>query len=379
MTDIRSAALEIVSQPQESQKISEPKRYNYIDSLRGIAILMVLLVHNSFMAQEQIYFPKTVAKFIYDGRFGVQLFFIVSAFTLMLSKQSRTNEVRSTQNYFIRRFFRIAPMYYTAIVYYALQNFIHSNFLTSGAPKPFDALSLVANVFFVHGFAPGWINSCVPGGWSIAVEMSFYVVLPIIVYYINDINKSVIFLLLSIVLATVLNRLLTSSSIDSNQFLYYYFPNQLPIFVLGITSYFIYKGSYKSMNGYSLISIAFAIFYYCYFSSTVQDHFLYSLIFFFLLLSQSKNTMLLLSNRVATYLGKISYSMYLTHFAILYWMDYFGITVVIKVSNYATAMMNFGLRYIVLVFLTAIISSFSYKFIEIKGQEIGKRLIMKLV
>lgn len=31
---------------------------------------------------------------------------------------------------------------------------------------------------FVHGFHPQSINSVVPGGWSIAVEMTFYAVFP---------------------------------------------------------------------------------------------------------------------------------------------------------------------------------------------------------
>ena len=50
------------------------------------------------------------------GKYGVQLFFIASAFTLFLSRHRRS-EV-GNKNFFIRRFFRIAPMYYLGIILY---------------------------------------------------------------------------------------------------------------------------------------------------------------------------------------------------------------------------------------------------------------------
>jgi len=43
-----------------------------------------------------------------------------------------------------------------------------------GAP----AWEVATTALFVHGFHPQTINSVVPGGWSIAVEMTFYAVFP---------------------------------------------------------------------------------------------------------------------------------------------------------------------------------------------------------
>ena len=60
----------------------EPKKYQYIDSLRGIAILLVVLVHVGIVLDNMIdYFPKDslLLSIIGNGAYGVQLFLIVSA------------------------------------------------------------------------------------------------------------------------------------------------------------------------------------------------------------------------------------------------------------------------------------------------------------
>ncbi len=92
----------------------EPKKYEYIDSLRGIAILLVILTH---VRQHLRFFPELINQITLDGHLGVQLFFIVSAFTLTMSYYSRINEQNKTKNFFIRRFFIIVPLYYLAIVF----------------------------------------------------------------------------------------------------------------------------------------------------------------------------------------------------------------------------------------------------------------------
>lgn len=63
----------------------------------------------------------------------VQMFFVASSFTLFLSFNHRKNtEERYIRNFFIRRFFRIAPMYYIVICFFFLTKEIEdSNQLAS--------------------------------------------------------------------------------------------------------------------------------------------------------------------------------------------------------------------------------------------------------
>ena len=96
-------------------------KLKYIDALRGLAILGVLIVHCGGHGDNGA-IPQSLLAIISNGARGVQLFFIVSAFTLFLSMTHKYEQEKHPKlNFFIRRFFRIAPMYYIGIVYYLFQ------------------------------------------------------------------------------------------------------------------------------------------------------------------------------------------------------------------------------------------------------------------
>jgi peptidoglycan/LPS O-acetylase OafA/YrhL len=97
-------------------------KFKYIDALRGIAILLVMIVHTSqYGEKSQNEFFNSFFKF---GAKGVQLFFLASAFTLFLSYNNRNREENKNvlRSFYIRRFFRIAPMYYIGIIFFSLFN-----------------------------------------------------------------------------------------------------------------------------------------------------------------------------------------------------------------------------------------------------------------
>ena len=72
-------------------------------------------------------------------------------------------------NFYTRRLFRIAPLFWLMIPIYLMWN--HSQH------QPGEVL---ATALFVNGFMPNYIFGVVQGGWSIAVEMSFYLVFPLL-------------------------------------------------------------------------------------------------------------------------------------------------------------------------------------------------------
>jgi peptidoglycan/LPS O-acetylase OafA/YrhL len=88
-----------------------------------------------------------------------------------------TDEPLRTSNFFIRRFFRIAPLYYAAIVFYLVWRTVIGGFVV---PPQYDVLGIASNMLFLHGFYPEANNSIVPGGWSTATEMTFYVCFPLL-------------------------------------------------------------------------------------------------------------------------------------------------------------------------------------------------------
>ena len=99
-----------------NSSVEEAAHFGFVDSLRGIALLGVLLVHTG---QRVTGLPAFVDAATNFGSYGVHLFFVASAFTLFSSlKQRSPSERRPTLNYFLRRLFRIAPPFWLAVLFY---------------------------------------------------------------------------------------------------------------------------------------------------------------------------------------------------------------------------------------------------------------------
>jgi len=163
-------------------------KLQFIDFMRGLAILMVMAVHVGLTAH--IYLPyKTDLSWIYKltnyGQLGVQLFFVASAYTLCLACDRRRNEKLPVVSFFVRRYFRIAPLYYVGIILYFAMHALKVVWEKKESFRffPYNFENVLANIFFYHGFYLSGNNSVVPGGWSIGTEMAFYLFFPLIFWF----------------------------------------------------------------------------------------------------------------------------------------------------------------------------------------------------
>lgn len=355
----------------------EPKKYEYIDSLRGIAVLTVMIVHIAFIGEISKIFdflPDTILAFINNGQHGVQLFFVVSAFTLMLSHQNRQSEPHATRNFFIRRLCRITPMYYLAILFFTFVflGIASGNLYWESIHKK----ALISSLLYLNGFLPDSINNYVPGGWTISVEFTFYAMLPFLCKVIKNINQAISFVLISLLFGTGLNLLLAGTMFDTNNFLGLYIFNQLPTFALGILAYFIVTEKSIKIKPITLLYITVTIYIFCYVSASI--YFLISLVYFFLLLVLCYKPYKLFSNKFFAFVGKRSFSMYLVHFMVIEIFNMTGFGYLFKINNTITAYTSYLLGYIALFIASLIISMATYKFIELPGQNLGRKLIKKL-
>lgn len=355
----------------------EPRKYLFIDSLRGLAILLVLLVHNLYLGTGRAFFSPSVREVLDAGQFGVQLFFMVSAYTLMASYYSRRNEPMPTLNFFVRRFFRIAPMYYLAIGYFTVQGFLGFDFFSTGrAQEPLPLGRLLANLFFLNGFNPYWINNYVPGGWSVGVEMTFYAALPLLCRVVKSATGAAWLLAASVLFRVLMELLLHRTFFNTNEFLYYYFPNQLPVFSLGILAFFVVRDGFSAVSPKMLIVIgALAVFLNF---ATVGPHFTLSVGFFFLLVALARHPFRWLANRPLAQIGQVSFSLYLVHFAVMHWLDVYRLNELVTAEGGATAWLNFALRFGLLFLLSFAVSFCCYRFVERPFQRWGRRIIQRL-
>jgi peptidoglycan/LPS O-acetylase OafA/YrhL len=148
-------------------------RLAYLDALRGLAILGVLIVHFSLWLKPAGEAEKGLMG---NGAFGVQLFYVVSAFTICMSLAADRGP-GALQRFFTRRFFRIAPMFWVAII---LSLTLWGLLPRYAAPDGIAPWAVVATFLMAHGLHPESINSVVFGGWSVGVEVMFYALAPML-------------------------------------------------------------------------------------------------------------------------------------------------------------------------------------------------------
>lgn len=141
-------------------------KFSPLDGLRGIAVLVVFLSHSSAFRQRLT--PWT--SFHGTGHLGVYLFFVLSGFLLTWSLLG-ASRIRFGA-FYLRRFFRIAPLYYLVLA---------GVFLAQTLGNSVDLYNL-----HVTGGAQGFLRHLAffQGDsvfWTIAAEFEFYFILPLIV------------------------------------------------------------------------------------------------------------------------------------------------------------------------------------------------------
>jgi peptidoglycan/LPS O-acetylase OafA/YrhL len=357
-------------------------KLRYIDALRGVAIMGVLIVHCGQKGSNEN-LPSLVQSIILNGAHGVQLFYVASAFTLFLSLANRKGLDNSPWfSFFVRRFFRIAPMYYLGICYYLWQDGFGPRYWLGDAPEV-TGWNVLSNFTFLHGFNPYWITSVVPGGWSIAVEMFFYCMVPLLFLRIRSAQQALALVLITLLIRSVLQFILNRVHVIGSEqlwdhYLYMYLPSQLPVFALGILFYFIVRDNYRLSVSPLLILISFLVLAADLAGiSLLPNHFLFAIAFVVLAIALSKSEFKLFVNSILVYIGKVSYSMYLVHFAVLYWMDKTGFVDFLPATGPMEAIINFGVRLLFLTAISVVVSTFFYHVIELPGLRLGSRLMLR--
>jgi peptidoglycan/LPS O-acetylase OafA/YrhL len=166
-------------------------RLDGVDVLRGLAILFVVLnhVHMRLAIAHIPYVADTskplIASLVWNGQFGVQIFFAVSGFLITSTALRRWGTLAniSLRNFYLLRFARIAPMLLallavlTALHYANISPFVVSE-KTGGLGRALlAALTLHVNVLQAHC---GWLPANWGVLWSLSVEEMFYLFFPVV-------------------------------------------------------------------------------------------------------------------------------------------------------------------------------------------------------
>jgi len=156
-----------------------------LDGLRGIAILLVVILHGTEALNRVQPVERGVLAVTNVGYTGVDLFFVLSGFLITGILLGAKGAPGYFRNFYARRVLRIFPLYYT----YLILIFVILPFLPVTLPATYAELhahqawywTYLSNVF--NAANDGWrVDGALTGHfWSLAVEEQFYLIWPAVV------------------------------------------------------------------------------------------------------------------------------------------------------------------------------------------------------
>lgn len=160
-----------------------------LDGLRGLAAFAVFCVHFDQAANlHGTLGPFDLGRFLINGNTGVALFFVLSGFLLSIPfwRTQRAGKSADVKTYAIRRLARILPAYYVCLFL-----LIWGKGLLAGSwPSINDILS---HVLFLHNLKDDNVLNINPPFWTLAVEMQFYLLLPLLFVVLRRLSQGVSF------------------------------------------------------------------------------------------------------------------------------------------------------------------------------------------
>ena len=336
-----------------------------LDGLRFFAVSVVMIAH---WLQWQWTNPiLTNTPFVH----GVTLFFVLSGFLItriLLTNRDQydaggTNKSGLVKNFYYRRFLRIFPVYYLVLIFLFLINYNNTREIFPWL------VTYTSNIYqSIHNVYIGDFSHF----WSLAVEEQFYLFWPFVILFCKP-GKTATVIICTIIVAFLVRT-----------FLYFYVGKWMAtayftlscMHSLGLGALLAYIKLYKPETEHKLgkpiwLYITAALYII---SVLVQnkldlgwykeilDAFFFSVVAFFIILRASGNGFKgpgkwILENKYVTYLGKISYGLYVYHMFIPALFYLIASQIGLSISNKYTLFVAFYL-------LTVAVAHVSWKLIE---------------
>lgn len=382
-----------------------------IEGLRGIAAVGVMFAH-VILIGGALSFPRIVNHAVFLGLNGVTLFFCLSGFLLYAPfVRSVFGESRpETRAFYIRRLLRIYPAYLVIAVsaWIAGAWVIRPPQVGGGSlgpiGRPHDAWSILGNLTLLQGYSPSTVLSGLSVSWSLVPELIFYALLPVLgglAYLLRRQGMGAglaaaipagIMIVGGLIVRLLAVHLITHGGGGADGLVFRQdgaswiavlrtsFPGSADLFGLGMlgavlvtlaetrtTARRTVMRASAVVAGFGLIAVL--IVQNANVSAPMIGTFAAAAIILIALRSSwlpVRALTALLRTRAADYLGRISYSIYLWHFPILLF--------VVVHSGKVTTYGGFAVRMVEIVGATLVLSSLSYRFVELPAQRLARRL-----
>lgn len=340
---------------------------DFISGMRAWAALGVVLIHSGGAGLRSF---ANIGNSLADmGASGVYVFFVISGYTVALSYE----QSHGFKEYFFKRFFRLAPLYYFYLIIFPLIAWLFYNVDYYSITTKFDLYNFLMHLSFLSFLDYRITNSILGVEWSLSIEFFWYLILPVVLKIVSDPKRAVIFILASFVFyqnISILYRFISFIPQEDLGLAFAWSPvAYIFSYACGVAVYRI-RPLIQQTNKKSDIIIIFAIMMILTKAlldiPVLDNYLLFSIISTMLILGCKNESILckfLFSNRYAVFIGLISYGIYLSHACINF--------AVIKTSFFNQFQ---GLyRFIIISCSAIIISILTYYLIEIPGQKFCKK------
>ncbi len=375
------------------------KQYSQLNFIRGSMALYVLVCHCAKATGFNL-------KPLPGAGHAVDIFMMLSGLLIALNFHEREkyepwDKSKTIYIFYIRRFFRIAPLYYFFLFFaflfldsfFAISNIQPGQNVTSWTAESTKHIStnleirILLHLTFLFGLFPSFIQDSILPDWSIALEMQFYFLFPFLMLIFKKIGYFIPIFLFTILYLTA--PFLFGNYNSPGILLHFGQPSFLPlkinVFLIGVllgkakyfmngkneekASKFLFLVFILSFFGYDFIINISAIYLLLWIKSTSQK----PNKFLFHTFQKMDN---LVDNKIVTFFSDTSYAVYLVHLMIIYIVNWVFIKNEFYISN--NYLYNFILLIVFVIPFSYLIAFILYRIIELPFIQFGKKISSNL-
>ena len=332
------------------KKINQ-KILNHIQFLRGISVIIVFFYHLNFE-----YFDY--------GFLGVDIFFVISGFviTSMIYREIEITKKFNFYNFYIRRFKRIYPvLFFILTISLFLVIFLQPlDLFLDNLNVYFLSLFGISNFYYLFlkkDYFDTVFDDPFAHTWSLGVEEQFYIIFPLLLFFIlknNNHLKNILILFLLIFIGISFSNVF----VENIRIIFYSPLFRFWEFLIGTLTFFLTK-KVKFKNNYLSLSALLVLFFFILIPKNINlpniilvTCILTSIFILFYKKSENKLFNYIIENKPMIFLGNVSYSFYLWHLPVIYFYDLY----------FLQSLFRIPLLFLIIILL----SFFSFRFIENK-------------
>ena len=356
----------------QSKTVSGAPKLTGVDGVRALAMLMVFCYHVWEFSGHPLWSVGNLSPGNVVGRFalGVDLFIVLSGFCLYWPV-ANTSKLTS-QQYFKRRFWRIAPAYYMSIlvmllmpnVLVVLMKLLHKPATWQEVP---GLVQILTHLTFTHALHPDTWGGIQGAYWSLGLEAQLYVAFPLVLIAVKRLGVPVTTLcmwLITVAWSYIWPKVFPNGEYAASLSIF----GRWGHFAAGMLVAHICRGAnHKNHWGLGLLGLALVVLGQL---SIVRE---FSLIpatdlcslsgFALILMSavQPEGVTTIFSSKPLVYLGTISYSIFLLHQNIMW---YFG-ELLKKIVHVPESLM-FPIYMTIGFGMIVVFASFWYRWFEVR-------------